>query len=152
MADKLSRKQLAVIAHNDPRSIRALENLFDQVTVTEPADLTALTTRVTTLEGQMTTVIGWGNHNSAGYITDAPSNGNMYGRQDGAWALVSVEFDFDDNEKLYFGTDNDSAIWYDGTDMFIDSRIVGTGIIRTNDASVYLGETGVIYSNKLCAV
>lgn len=32
------------------------------------------------------TAYGWGNHATAGYITDAPSDGTTYGRKNGAWA------------------------------------------------------------------
>jgi len=152
VADKLTRKQLAIITHNDPRAMRALEDLFNQAMDSSPTDLTVLEARVTATEIVANTAYGWGNHAGAGYLTDAPSDGILYARKDGTWEEVSVEIKFDDNERLYFGTGNDSAIWYDGIDMYIDPAVVGAGRIVTNDASVYLGESGVIYSNKLCAV
>jgi len=40
------------------------------------------------------TAYGWGNHASAGYLTDAPADGTAYGRLDGAWTnVLTVETD-----------------------------------------------------------
>jgi len=49
---------------------------------------------------------------------------------------VSGEIDFwlDDNEKIYFGNDKDTEIYYDGTDFIINSQVMGSGdVIFPND-------------------
>jgi len=43
----------------------------------------------------------------------------------------SIEID-SDSEKLYLGDGQDASIYYDGTDLIINSREVGTGVVKIN--------------------
>jgi hypothetical protein len=38
--------------------------------------------------------------------------------------------DLADNEKVRLGTGNDAAIYYDNTDLIVDPKVVGTGILK----------------------
>lgn len=40
-------------------------------------------------QGQWDQAYSWGDHSTEGYLTDAPSNGSQYARQDGGWAVVA---------------------------------------------------------------
>lgn len=42
-----------------------------------------------------------------------------------------------DNRKLYFGGGDDASLYYDGTDLWIDSDVVGTGSLKIGDATNY---------------
>ena len=150
MPDRLSRAQLSVITHGDRHSIRVLERLLEktyELTPVEPGVPEA------PIDGLV-----YGRKDSAweevtaNAVPEAPVDGLVYGRKDAAWEEISVAIKFDDNEKLYFGDDDDSAIWYDGVDMFIDPKEVGSGRIKTNNADIDVGSTGVVYTNKICAV
>jgi len=44
-----------------------------------------------------------------------------------------------DNSKLYFGTADDASITYDGTDLLINTKEVGTGTIKINGTAAYSG-------------
>lgn len=44
-----------------------------------------------------------------------------------------------DNFKEYYGTDNDVSIYYDGTDLNINTKEVGTGTIKVNGVSAWSG-------------
>lgn len=48
----------------------------------------AWATSVTDNSANWNTAYGWGNHASAGYLTDAPSDGKTYGRKDAGWSEV----------------------------------------------------------------
>ena len=59
-----------------------------------------------------------------------------------------------DNQKIYLGTADDSSIYYDGTDLVIDPKEVGSGKVYINgnvSASFYIGNgsqlTGIDTSN-----
>ena len=41
-----------------------------------------------------------------------------------------------DNEKLIFGTGNDASIYYDGTNLVIDTSVVGTGYLNLLDNAI----------------
>ena len=49
----------------------------------------AWTSSITNNSANWNTAYGWGNHASAGYLTDAPSDGTTYGRKNGAWSAAS---------------------------------------------------------------
>jgi hypothetical protein len=48
----------------------------------------AWATSITDNSTNWNTAYGWGNHASAGYLTDAPSDGKTYGRKDAGWSEV----------------------------------------------------------------
>lgn len=66
------------------------------------------------------TAYGWGNHASAGYLTDAPSDGTTYGRKNGAWASFTG------------GIPKGTA---SGTDTY---TVTITGVAAYNDGDAYL--------------
>lgn len=94
------------------------------------------------------------------YLTDAPSDGTTYGRNNGAWVeiggvsfgtttqipymnatgddfLYSANFTFDgtnlillDNKGIALGTGGDTLIAYDGTNLNINPKVVGSGYVK----------------------
>jgi hypothetical protein len=60
------------------------------------------------------------------------------------WLSGTSEFQFDDNIKATFGTGSDATIYYDGTDLIIDSEVVGTGELHLGSAM-----TGDLRLNKI---
>lgn len=55
---------------------------MDTLNTTQNGRLDDMDTLNTAQDGRLTTLEG------AGYITDAPSDGNNYGRKDGAWEII----------------------------------------------------------------
>lgn len=49
---------------------------------------------------------------------------------------------FDDNVKLFFGTDDDTELYYDGADFIIDPDAVGGGDLKVDAQQLILGKTG----------
>jgi hypothetical protein len=92
---------------------------------------------------------GWGDHGEAGYLTDAPSDGETYGRKDGAWEVVTVDpagsntqIQFNDNGA--FGA-NANFVWDDSNEAFIvgDTARSGTEKFRVKGGAVLFdGATG----------
>lgn len=53
------------------------------------------------------------------------------------------------NKKVYFGKSNNAAIWYDGTNLHIDARLVGSGnIILDNIPASNPVLKGALYKNN----
>ena len=50
------------------------------------------------------------------------------------WLTGTSEFQFDDNIKATFGTGSDATIYYDGTDLIIDTEVVGSGELHLGSA------------------
>ena len=148
---RLSRAQLEVICHGDRRAIDTFEKLLrDSATFTE-GDLVAIEARLSAVEVQSGTTFSWGDHALVGYLTDAPSDGITYGRSSGSWvaAFSLTDVRFDDDEKLYFGTGNDTELYYDGVDFHIAAL---SGEIKTDGADINVDTDGVVYTNRICAV
>lgn len=55
---------------------------IDTLNTTQNGRLDGMDTLNTTQNGRLTTL------ENAGYLTDAPSDGNVYGRKDGAWVVI----------------------------------------------------------------
>ena len=55
---------------------------IDTLNTTQNGRLDGMDTLNTTQNGRLTSL------ETAGYITDAPSDGNIYGRKDGAWVVI----------------------------------------------------------------
>lgn len=59
------------------------------------------------------------------------NNAGAFGGTSGLhWLSGSSELQFDDNIYATFGTGSDARIYYDGTDLIIDSTVSGTGVVR----------------------
>jgi hypothetical protein len=69
------------------------------------------------------TAYGWGNHASAGYLTDAPSDGKTYGRKNATWSEVVTT-----GGGIPKGTAS-------GTDTY---TVTITGVAAYNDGDAYL--------------
>ena len=63
-----------------------------------------------------------------------------------------------DNRKIHFGAANDASIYYDGTDLWIDSHLVGTGSLKVGVAAnhteikpdgdlIFVGTAGLPYGS-----
>lgn len=60
--------------------------------------------------------------------------------------FTSGDMRFDDNVDLVFGTGNDAKIYYDGTDLTIDPKIVGSGVVKfgaSSDAHIQCDKIGL---------
>jgi len=55
--------------------------------------------------------------------------------------------DLNDNDKLTFGTGNDATIIYDGTDLIIDPRVVGSGKLKLKIEAGDLRMGGTLFAN-----
>ena len=66
--------------------------------------------------------------NSAGKILKTPANDNDIPNK----KYVDDGDTYLDNEKLYFGTGDDASITYDGTNLLINPKEVGTGTVRVS--------------------
>ena len=56
-----------------------------------------------------------------------------------------------DNQKIYFGTAKDSSVTYDGTDLVIDPREVGSGNVKISNADLDLGANNLINLSNVSA-
>jgi hypothetical protein len=91
--------------------------------------------------GNWDTAYGWGNHASAGYLTDAPSDTKTYGRKDGAWSEVISGGGSGDMLKSTYDVDNDGIV--DKAERIEIIVRNSTGSTLTKGQIVYLsGATG----------
>jgi len=91
--------------------------------------------------GNWDTAYGWGNHASAGYLTDAPSDTKTYGRKDGAWSEVTSGGGSGDMLKSTYDVDNDGIV--DKAERIEIIVRNSTGSTLTKGQIVYLsGATG----------
>lgn len=67
---------------------------------------------------------------------DSPSDGTLHIEADTELELDSPIVSLDDSQSLQFGTGNDAGISYDGTNLLIDPKLVGTGYIDTNASDI----------------
>lgn len=59
------------------------------------------------------------------------NNGSAFGGTTGLhWDDTNSYLQFDDSVEAVFGTGDDATIYYDGTDLIINSTAVGTGVTR----------------------
>ncbi|MEA3322614.1 MAG: hypothetical protein U9Q12_00125, partial [Patescibacteria group bacterium] len=82
------------------------------------------------------TAYNWGDHAAEGYLTDAPSDGNTYGRNNGAWATITsggtpagtsgaIQF----NSSGAFGADDNNLFWDDASNMLgVGTSSPGAGL------------------------
>ncbi|HID70051.1 MAG TPA: hypothetical protein EYP35_06240, partial [Desulfobacterales bacterium] len=75
---------------------------------------------VNTNSANWNTAFSWGDHGAVGYLTDAPSDGSTYGRNNGGWAVMAtggtpagasgaLQF----NDAGAFGADDANLFWDD---------------------------------------
>lgn len=89
-------------------------------------------------------------HTHNQYLTDAPSDGSQYVRQDGNWAAVQIpEIDLSN----YLGKDNTTEYTPTGdynpaTKKYVDDK-TSIGVI---DLSLFVGESGTLSSEQLASV
>jgi hypothetical protein len=57
-------------------------------------------------------------------------------------SVVTSELHLGDNEKAYFGDVNDASIYYDGVDLIVKAREVGSGDVILEDCGLGVGQTG----------
>ena len=79
------------------------------------------------------TAYNWGNHASAGYLTSLSGALLATGATTGATAQAQAwtnGITFPDNAKATFGTGLDASIYYDATNLTINPKEVGSGIIN----------------------
>lgn len=74
----------------------------------------------------------------------ASGAGTGYGIRDESGANWSMEAD---NQKLFLGVEQDASIYYDGTNLVIDPKEVGSGIVSLNGAN--LTTTGTLTAEQL---
>jgi hypothetical protein len=57
----------------------------------------------------------------------------------------SIEID-SDSEKLYLGDGQDASIYYDGTDLIINAKEVGTGVVKINGGFAFNNVVALVQS------
>ncbi len=80
IVEELNKRITAVEQKNVEQDGR-LDDI-DTLNTTQNSRLDGMDTLNTTQNGRLTSL------ETAGYITDAPSDGNIYGRKDGAWVVI----------------------------------------------------------------
>lgn len=81
---------------------------------------------------QWNSAYSWWNHASAGYLTDAPSDGSFYARKDWAWATVSVDL------SAYSTTAAGDLRWYPLSSNpagYLTSASAGTSFLKLDQTT-----------------
>ena len=95
-------------------------------------------------QGNWDTAFGWGDHSTAGYVSDAPSDGSYYSRRNGAWQVAAGGVALTDFSVTTVAPSGDGSLSYDnttgtftfaGADYLAGSGIsVSAGNVITNTA------------------
>jgi len=73
---------------------------------------------------------------------------NLLGASTVSHLVSQVDVSHSDNEKLYFGTADDSSVYYDGTNFVINPQEVGSGSVRVGSGSVVVDTFSIVNSDE----
>lgn len=145
--------ETATRAAADLQHSEDIEGLQMQIDAIAPDDDSALTARVTTLEGEMDTVQGQiqggsglisdldgrvtelEENGGGGGLEDAPSDGKQYGRQDGSWTEISSD---NTGGGGGGGLPGAVALTYKGTSYWPSDLADGDAYAHPDDSTLFL--------------
>ena len=87
------------------------------------------------------TAYGWGDHGVAGYLK---ADGTVPLTADwttGAFSIIGSDHWYlrSDSAKIFFGENDDASIYYDGTNLVINPREVGSGFVDLRNNAIAVG-------------
>ena len=115
-------------------------NAISQLNYTDGAFAFQKTTTISstgTLQIAAFTATGAINFNSQAMTGIDINSGNIGGVTIDGTSTVTADMTFNDNIKVTLGTGGDADVYYDATDMVINTRVVGTGDLITHSQLVW---------------